>query len=182
FVVLGFRVGSREELQDRRAHLDAIPVRQGVGDRDLLLVDVRPVGAVVVDDEPLEPLAIEVRVAARYAVALEDDVVVRSPPHADRALLQDETFAQQRGLRRVDHDEAIRARTGSARWLLNHLRDPCLFVVFGQRVPSWYFWLRPPFSRSGGGPPGETLPDDSVTEKCNCPSVSPSRRSPPRTP
>ncbi len=74
---------------------------------DLLVVDVRAVGGAVVDAPPGLAALLEVGVAARDAVALEDDVVLGPPADADGAAVEDEAPPEEAWLLRVDDDEAV---------------------------------------------------------------------------
>ncbi len=72
---------------------------------------------------------LEVRVPPRHGVAVEHDVVVGAAADARRVVLQHEPLAEQRGLLRVDHDQAVgRVLAAAARWGLDHLRYTSLFV------------------------------------------------------
>ena len=92
---------------------------------DLLVVHVGAVGRAVVDAPPGAAPLLEVRVAPRHAVALEDDVVLGAAADADGARVEDEAPPEERRLLRVDDHQAVvslrgrhrRPRAASARWL-----------------------------------------------------------------
>src|ERR1019366_5438251 len=89
-VVLRLHVLPAEVLEDRGPDLDAIAVAHARLAHDLLVVPVRAVGRAVVDAPPGAAALLEVRVPARDAVALEDDVVLGAATDADGARVEDE--------------------------------------------------------------------------------------------
>ncbi len=94
FVVLRLDVLPAQELEDGGADLDAVAVAEARLAHDLLVVDVRAVGRPVVDAPPGAAALLEVRVPARDAVALEDDVVLGAAPDADGAGVEHEPAAR----------------------------------------------------------------------------------------
>jgi hypothetical protein len=104
---------------------------------DLLVVHVRAVGRAIVDDYPTIAVLLEVSVATRYRVAIEDDVVVGAATDAHGAVLEHEPLAEQGRFFRVDHDEAIVLLPGqrAAAWRLNDRRNPRLLFGFGHVRP-----------------------------------------------
>jgi hypothetical protein len=131
FVVLRFDVRTREILEDRRANLHAVAVFQDNLTRDLFIVAVGTVGAAIIDDDPRIALLFELRMSARHAVSIEDDLVVATATHTCRTVVENEPFAQERRLFGVNDDEAIRRglrpRTFRSRGL-HDLRNASLFV------------------------------------------------------
>ena len=75
-------------------------------------------------DAPALAALLEVRVAARDRVAVEDDVVVGAAADARGAVLEDEALAEERRLLRVDHDEAVvlLRRQRAAAWRIERRR------------------------------------------------------------
>src|SRR5688572_23252888 len=143
FVVLGFCIGAGQELQDGRAHLDAVAVLQRLFAGYLLFVDVGTVGAALVDDVPACRAPLEMGVSAADAVAFQDDVVVRSTPDAHGCGLQDEALTEQCPFGRVDDDEAVRARTFARLGGGHHLGDARFFVLLAQSTPNLGYPRRP---------------------------------------
>ena len=107
FVVLSFDVRAGEVLENRRANLDTVAIFQDNLARDLLVVAVGAVGAPIIDEHPCVTLLLELRVSARNAVAVQDDLVVTASTNTRWAGVEREAFAQERGLFRVDDDETI---------------------------------------------------------------------------
>jgi hypothetical protein len=136
FVVLCFGVRAGEELQNRGAHFDAIPIVQLDFAWDLILVHVGAVRASVVDCPPVIAPAFQMSAPPTHAIAFQNNVIVRTTPDAEYGLFQNEPLTEQRLFGRIDHDEAVRAGPllGSSR--LNHLCDPSLFVAVVQESPT----------------------------------------------
>jgi hypothetical protein len=107
FVVLRFHVEAGEVLEDRRADLDAITVRERLLADDLIVVHVGAVRRVVVDGPPDRVALFEVAVLARDRVAFEDDLILAAATHTAARAVEDEPFAEECGLFRIDHDQAV---------------------------------------------------------------------------
>ena len=149
FVVLALDVGAGQELEDGRAELDAIAVGKRHLPRHLLVVDVGAVGRAVVDHEPALAALLEVSVPSRNRIAVENDVIVGAAADARGAVLEHEAFAEERGLLRVDHDQAVvlfrRQRTAArgierrrlpSSSLLNRSRKAAPYAIpLAQQVP-----------------------------------------------
>ncbi len=131
FVILRFDVGAREVLEDRRTNFHAVAVFQDNLARDLFVVAVRAVGAAIINDDPRIAVLSELRMSARYAVAIEDDLVVATSADACRTVVEDEAFTQERWLLGVNDDETIRRvlrrKTFGSRGLYD-LRNASFFV------------------------------------------------------
>ena len=125
FVVLRLDVLPAQELEDRGADLDAIAVAEVRLAHDLLVVHVRPVGRSVVHAPPRAAALLEVRVAARHAVALEDDMVLGAAADANGARVEHEASSEERRLLRVDDHEAVVALRDSIGPLEGLLHDGC---------------------------------------------------------
>src|SRR5580700_10666987 len=138
FVVLRLHVLSGEILEDGRPHLDPIAVRERLLASDLLVVDVGTVGRTVVHGEPDRGALLEVRVAARHRIAVENDVILGTTSHAHGARVEHEPLAEQRWLFGVDHDEAVPPlRAAFTRdGCLHDGGDACFLFRFRQACPS----------------------------------------------
>ena len=110
-VILRFEVGTAQKFHDRVADFDLVSTAK-LAVLHELVVYVRSVRRMHIEDVIAPSPDLDAGVSARDAVAVKDDVVLApaSDPHG--AICQGEAFTQLIRARRVDHHEAILARSG----------------------------------------------------------------------